>query len=159
MQSQTNRCTLFGARILQAFCRKSASGVHSTIRRKVSLAQCTQHTKTQECHIVIMCETPTHQPTITTQNPTVPKTTLLSLVPLFCRVRRLRRRQSREPNARQQFLYAVFRWFMTAVCSVHTFTEMFLIAYDVHSLTMEELTVSIAYGIQHSLGLAKVYLL
>lgn len=58
-----------------------------------------------------------------------------------------------------EWTYRAYRCLVISFCAVHTFTECFLICYDLHSLSMDELTVSIAYGIQHFLGIVKVYIM
>lgn len=67
--------------------------------------------------------------------------------------------RSRPPNAGAEWLYRLYRSCVISFCALHTFTELFVIGYALHSLSMDELTVSIAYGIQHFLGIVKVYIM
>lgn len=65
----------------------------------------------------------------------------------------------RRPTWISKHLFQVYRFCTISFCTWHTFTECFLICYDLNSLSLEELTVSIAYSIQHFLGIVKVYIM
>ena len=56
-------------------------------------------------------------------------------------------------------IYDIYKTILIGFCSVHTFTELFLITFHIKDVNLDELTVSIAYGIQHFLGIIKVYIL
>lgn len=56
-------------------------------------------------------------------------------------------------------IYNIYRTLLISFCSIHTFCELYMITFCVKELDIDELTVSIAYSIQHFLGIVKVYIM
>lgn len=56
-------------------------------------------------------------------------------------------------------IYNTYRIILITFCSIHTFVELTMLSYGFHDLKIDELTVSLAYGIQHFLGIAKAYIM
>lgn len=59
----------------------------------------------------------------------------------------------------KKICYDIFRTIFMTLASIHVFAEIIMITFFVKELEVDELTVSIAYGIQHFLGLVKVYIM
>lgn len=56
-------------------------------------------------------------------------------------------------------LYDAYKIVIITFTSIHTFVEIVMLIYGFGELEIDELTVSVAYGIQHFLGLAKAYIM
>lgn len=56
-------------------------------------------------------------------------------------------------------VYDVYRRILIVFASLHTAAELAIIALDLKSLSLDDLTCSIAYSIQHFLGIVKVYIM
>lgn len=59
----------------------------------------------------------------------------------------------------QKRIYDIYKIALITFCSIHTFCELTMLTYGFHELEIDELTVSVAYGIQHFLGIAKAYIM
>lgn len=56
-------------------------------------------------------------------------------------------------------LYDIYQAVIVTFTSMHTFVEIAMITYGFRELEIDELTVSVAFSIQHFLGIAKVYIM
>lgn len=56
-------------------------------------------------------------------------------------------------------LYDIYTSVILTFSSIHTFVEIAMLVYGFQLLEIDELTVSVAYGIQHFLGIAKAYIM
>lgn len=56
-------------------------------------------------------------------------------------------------------LYNIYKAVIITFTSIHTFVEIVMLTYGFGQLEIDELTVSVAYGIQHFLGIAKAYIM
>lgn len=52
-------------------------------------------------------------------------------------------------------IYNIYKAALITFASIHTFVEIIMLTYCFNQLEIDELTVSVAYGIQHFLGIAK----
>lgn len=66
---------------------------------------------------------------------------------------------SSENHGLQKRVYNTYKTILITFCSIHTFVELTMLSYGFHDLEIDELTVSLAYGIQHFLGIAKAYIM
>lgn len=56
-------------------------------------------------------------------------------------------------------LYDIYKNVIIIFSSIHTFTEITMLTFGFGLMEIDELTVSVAYGIQHFLGIAKAYIM
>lgn len=56
-------------------------------------------------------------------------------------------------------IYDIYQIVIVTFTSIHTFLEIVMITYGFRELEIDELTVSVAFSIQHFLGIAKVYIM
>lgn len=56
-------------------------------------------------------------------------------------------------------LYDIYQAVIVTFTSIHTLLEIVMITYGFRELELDELTVSVAFSIQHFLGIAKVYIM
>lgn len=65
----------------------------------------------------------------------------------------------RKEHGPKKTCYDIFRIITLTLATVHVIAEVILITFHIDKVELDELTVSIAYGIQHFLGLVKVYIM
>lgn len=65
----------------------------------------------------------------------------------------------RKEHGPKKTCYDIFRTITLTLATVHVIAEVILITFHIDKVELDELTVSIAYGIQHFLGLVKVYIM
>lgn len=56
-------------------------------------------------------------------------------------------------------IYDIYKIALIVFCSIHTIVELTMLSYGFHDLEVDELAVSLAYGIQHFLGVAKAIIM
>lgn len=56
-----------------------------------------------------------------------------------------------------KYVYKFYRIVMFTYFSLHTTAELILFGFDLRVMSLDELTISIAYGVQHMLAVFKMY--